>query len=79
MKVISELRKIPSPAGFMLRLEKSPPRAPKAPPILVKRAVPPGFMKEYLKASFSFCENACAESIRRVVKAKTILFIISAF
>jgi hypothetical protein len=40
VKVISDDRKTPNPAGFWLKEEISPPRAVKAPPIDINLAVP---------------------------------------
>ena len=54
---ISDVLKTPTPAGFVLSAEKSPPSAPNAPPMLLNRAVPPNSRNEYLKASISFWAN----------------------
>ena len=61
VKLASDFLNTPIPPGFVLRVDKSPPKAPNAPPIAADLAVPKGEIRENLIASSSFCAEAKRE------------------
>lgn len=63
------------PAGFVLNVEKSAPREPKAPPMAIKRADPPKAVREYRRASTSFCDLKLRDKSINMERAGIIRFI----
>ena len=71
---MSLLRYTPIPPGFCERVDRSPPSAPKAPPIDMNRAVPLKSCCEMAPAAAADCAKAIPEADAKVKKVN-IFFI----
>ena len=76
VKLASDFLNTPIPPGFVLRVDKSPPKAPNAPPIAADLAVPKGEIRENLIASSSFCAEAKREILNLCKETKCELKIL---
>ena len=65
----------PIPAGLVFMVERSAPTALNAPAMPVNLADPPGMMKEYRRASTSFCPKVMYPERISIAWMRIILFI----